>query len=57
MNICILGSGIQGRVVAQDLAESNHQVTVIDNNQNNLKKMWNHYGLQLNFLMSQIKKN
>ncbi|MEO0083493.1 MAG: saccharopine dehydrogenase C-terminal domain-containing protein, partial [candidate division WOR-3 bacterium] len=38
MNICILGSGIQGRVVAQDLAESNHQVTVIDNNQNNLKK-------------------
>lgn len=38
MNICILGSGMQGRVVAQDLAENNHQVTVLDNNPNNLRK-------------------
>ncbi|MBS4015284.1 MAG: saccharopine dehydrogenase NADP-binding domain-containing protein [Candidatus Latescibacteria bacterium] len=39
MEICILGSGLQGRVVAQDLAENKHKVTILDNNKDNLKKV------------------
>ncbi len=39
MRICILGSGLQGRVVAQDLAHNNHQVLLLDNNKQNLAKV------------------
>jgi len=39
MKICILGAGLQGRVAAQDLAQNNHQVTVIDINKDNLSKV------------------
>lgn len=39
MKICILGAGLQGRVAAQDLAKHNHEVTILDNNKNNLKKV------------------
>ncbi len=39
MRICILGAGLQGRAVIQDLVKNNHQVTVLDNNQNNFKRI------------------
>ncbi len=39
MRICVLGAGLQGRVVIQDLMKDNHQVTVLDNNKNNLRKI------------------
>lgn len=39
MKICILGSGLQGRIVAQDLAHNNHQVLLLDNNKENLAKV------------------
>lgn len=42
MKICILGAGLQGRVVAQDLAQHNHTVIVLDNNRENLNLLNNH---------------
>jgi len=39
MNICILGCGMQGRVIAWDLAKANHHITVLDANLENFKKL------------------
>jgi lysine 6-dehydrogenase len=39
MNICVVGAGMQGRVVARDLCKSGHQVTAIDNNINYLRQL------------------
>jgi len=39
MNICILGCGLQGRIVAQDLGSLGHRVIVLDINPENLKKV------------------
>ena len=39
MKVCILGCGLQGRVVAQDLSRNKHQVTILDNNKENLAKI------------------
>jgi len=39
MRICILGAGLQGRVVAKDLSRNNHQVTILDNSKENLAKI------------------
>ena len=39
MNICVVGAGMQGSVVAQDLVKSGHAVTVLDNNINLLRKL------------------
>ena len=39
MNICVVGAGMQGSVVAQDLVQSGHAVTVLDNNINLLRKL------------------
>ena len=39
MRICILGAGLQSRVVAKDLARNKHQVTILDNNKENLAKV------------------
>ncbi|MCX7785504.1 MAG: saccharopine dehydrogenase NADP-binding domain-containing protein [candidate division WOR-3 bacterium] len=38
MNICILGAGLQGRIVAWDLAQMGHKVTLVDVNRENLRK-------------------
>jgi len=39
MKICILGAGLQGRIVARDLSQNNHQVLLLDNNKENLSKI------------------
>ncbi len=39
MNICVVGAGMQGSVVAQDLVKSGHAVTVLDNNINLLRQL------------------
>jgi saccharopine dehydrogenase-like NADP-dependent oxidoreductase len=39
MKICILGAGLQGRIVAQDLVANKHQITILDNNKTNLSKV------------------
>jgi lysine 6-dehydrogenase len=39
MEICIIGAGMQGSVVAQDLVKSGHDVTVLDNNINLLRQL------------------
>jgi saccharopine dehydrogenase-like NADP-dependent oxidoreductase len=39
MRVCILGCGLQGRVIAQDLTRNKHQVTILDNNKQNLAKI------------------
>jgi len=39
MEICILGAGFQGRVIAQDLTDDNYRITVIDNNQKHLQRI------------------
>ncbi len=38
MNICVVGAGMQGRVVALDLHNAGHHVTVLDKNIHNLKQ-------------------
>ncbi len=42
MKICVVGGGRQGRVAAQDLAESGYRVTVLDINKKNLKNLSQH---------------
>jgi len=39
MNICVVGAGMQGSVVAQDLVRSGNSVTVLDNNINLLRQL------------------
>jgi len=39
MNICVVGAGMQGSVVAQDLVKSGHAVTVMDNDINLLRQL------------------
>ncbi len=39
MNICILGCGMQGRIIAWDLAKAKHNVTVLDSNVKNFQKL------------------
>jgi saccharopine dehydrogenase-like NADP-dependent oxidoreductase len=39
MKICILGCGLQGRVVAQDLNKNKHEVTILDSGKENLRKV------------------
>jgi lysine 6-dehydrogenase len=39
MDICVVGAGMQGSVVAQDLVKSGHAVTVFDNNINILRQL------------------
>ncbi|MGB3477623.1 MAG: saccharopine dehydrogenase C-terminal domain-containing protein [bacterium] len=39
MNICVVGAGMQGSVVAQDLVKSGHAVTVLDNDINLLRQL------------------
>lgn len=39
MDICVVGAGMQGSVVAQDLVKSGHSVTVLDNNINLLRQL------------------
>jgi len=39
MKICILGCGLQGRVVAQDLNKNKHEVTILDSRKENLRKV------------------
>jgi lysine 6-dehydrogenase len=39
MNICLLGCGMQGRVIAWDLAKAKHNVTVLDANSKNFQKL------------------
>lgn len=39
MNICLLGCGMQGRVIAWDLAKAKHDVTVLDANSQNFQKL------------------
>jgi len=41
MNICILGCGMQGRVIAWDLAKAGHNVKVLDSNHKNFKNLKN----------------
>lgn len=39
MKICVIGAGMQGRIVAQDLVNSGHKVTIIDNNISYLRQL------------------
>lgn len=39
MNICVVGVGMQGSIVAQDLVKSGHTVTVLDSNINLLRQL------------------
>lgn len=39
MDICVVGAGMQGSVVAQDLVKSGHAVTVLDNDINLLRQL------------------
>jgi len=39
MKVCVIGAGMQGRVVARDLVNNGHKVTIIDNNITYLRQL------------------
>ena len=39
MDICVVGCGMQGSIVAKDLVKAGHKVTVLDNNINYLRQL------------------
>ena len=56
MKICVVGAGRQGRVVAQDLAETGYQVTVLDIDQDNLSQVPGYKNISLEIFDIQEEK-